>query len=56
MNGGTHSAVLIKPKETATIKTAKNTALIIENTGNEYGSVTLKVKGDLNLGMTYNNQ
>jgi hypothetical protein len=56
LNGGTHSPVVIKPKETATIKTAKNTALIIENTGNEYGSVTLKVKGDLNLGMTYNNQ
>ena len=53
--GGTHSSILIKPKESTTIKTEKNTALIIENTGNEYASVTLKVKGDLNLGMTYNN-
>lgn len=55
IDGGTHSLVVIKPQETTTIKTEKNTALIIENTGNEYASVTLKVKGDLNLGMTYNN-
>lgn len=55
IDGGTHSPVFIKPLETATIKTEKNTALIIENTGNEFASVTLKVKGDLNLGMTYNN-
>lgn len=55
INGGTHSPILIKPQETTTIKTEKDTALIIENTGNEYASVTLKVKGDLNLGMTYNN-
>lgn len=53
--GGTHSPILIKPQETAFVKTEKNTALIIENTGNEIASVTLKVKGDLNLGMTYNN-
>lgn len=51
--GGTYSQVLIKPQETTTIKTEKNTALIIENTGEEYASVTLKVKGDLNLGMNY---
>jgi hypothetical protein len=54
MNGGTHSPFLVNPQETATIKTASNTALVIENTGNEFASVTLKVKGDLNLGMTYN--
>lgn len=54
ITGGTHSPILLKPKETATIKTEKNTALIIENTGDEFASVTLKVKGDLNLGMTYN--
>ena len=46
---------ILKPKETATVKIQKNTALVIENTGEVYGSVTLKVKGDLNLGMTYNN-
>jgi hypothetical protein len=55
INGGTHSPILIKPQETAFLKTEKDTALIIENTGDEYASVTLKVKGDLNLGMTYNN-
>jgi len=53
IDGGTHSPILIKPQESITVKTEKNTALIIENTGDEYASVTLKVKGDLNLGMTY---
>ncbi len=53
IDGGTHSSVLVKPQETTTIKTEKNTALIIENTGDEYASITLKVKGDLNLGMNY---
>lgn len=53
IDGGTYSPVLIKPQETTTIKTEKNTALIIENTGDKDASVTLKVKGDLNLGMNY---
>ena len=55
IEGGTHSPIFIKPQESATVETEKNTALIIENTGDEHASVTLKVKGDLNLGMTYNN-
>ncbi len=55
IDGGTYSPFLLKPQETATVNTEKNTALIIENTGDEYASVTLKVKGDLNLGMGYNN-
>jgi hypothetical protein len=54
MEGGTYSPIFIKPKETFSVKTEKNTALVIENTGDDYASVTLKVKGDLNLGMTYN--
>ncbi len=54
IDGGTYSPLVLQPQETATVKTAKNTALVIENTGEEYASVTLKVKGDLNLGMTYN--
>jgi hypothetical protein len=53
--GGTHSPQFVKPQETIFVKTERNTALVIENTGYEYASVTLKVKGDLNLGMTYNN-
>ncbi|WP_396192550.1 hypothetical protein [Flavobacterium sp.] len=53
--GGTHSPQLVKPQETIFVKTEKNTALVIENTENQYASVTLKVKGDLNLGMTYKN-
>lgn len=56
INGGSYSPVLVNPQETIQIKTAQNTALVIENTGAVYGSVTLKVKGDLNLGMTYNHQ
>lgn len=55
IEGGTHSPIVLKPNESAKVKTDKNTALIIENKGDVYGSVTLKVKGDLNLGMTYNN-
>jgi hypothetical protein len=54
IEGGSHSPIVLKPKESAKVKTDKNTALVIENTGDVYGSVTLKVKGDLNLGMTYN--
>jgi hypothetical protein len=54
-DGGTHSPQWVKPQETIFVKTEKNTALVIENTENQYASVTLKVKGDLNLGMTYNN-
>lgn len=53
IEGGSHSPILVNPQETVQVKTDKNTALVIENTGNEYASVTLKVKGDLNLGMTY---
>ncbi|NNT71964.1 hypothetical protein HKT18_07025 [Flavobacterium sp. IMCC34852] len=56
IDGGSYSPIMLQPQETATVKTAKNTALIIENTGEEYASVTLKVRGDLNLGMSYNNQ
>lgn len=54
IEGGVYSTIVLQPEETVTVKTAKNTALIIENTGETYASVTLKVKGDLNLGMTYN--
>ena len=53
IDGGTHSSIMLKPQETTTVKTEKNTALIIENTGDVYASVTLKVKGDLGLAMTY---
>lgn len=54
IDGETYSLLVIKPKETVTVRTEKNTALIIENTGNEEASVSLKVRGDLNLGMGYN--
>lgn len=51
--GGTHTHVELQPKESTSVTTPKNTALIIENLGEKTASVTLKVKGDLNLGMTY---
>lgn len=54
ITGGSHSPVFVNPQQSIEVKTEKNTALIIENTGNDYASVTLKVKGDLNLGMVYN--
>ncbi|CAM3466075.1 Lipoprotein [Flavobacterium longum] len=54
LDGNSHHSVLVLPHEKVFVKTPKNTALVIENTGDQYASVTLKVKGDLNLGMTYN--
>lgn len=54
INGGSHSYLFIEPQQTKIIKTEKNTALVIENTGDVYANVTLKIKGDLGLAMTYN--
>lgn len=33
INGGSYSPVLVNPQESIQIKTAQNTALVIENTG-----------------------
>ncbi|OYQ47166.1 putative periplasmic lipoprotein [Flavobacterium aurantiibacter] len=52
-DGGTHSPITLKPTESTFIKTDKNTALVIENTETKMGYVTLKVTGDLNLGMAF---
>lgn len=54
INGGSYSPFLLEPQQEIRVKTEKNTALVIENTGEVYASVTLKVKGDLGLAMTYN--
>lgn len=56
IDGGTHSPLFLKPTESTTVKVDRNTALVIENTGDVVTNVTLKVKGDLNLGMNYNNK
>lgn len=53
INGGKHSTIIVKPQESIFVKTEKNTALIIENTGDTETNVKLKVKGDLNLGMGF---
>ena len=53
LEGGTHSPVRVNPNESVTVKTEKNTALIIENKSNEVASVDLYVTGDTGLSMGY---
>jgi hypothetical protein len=53
--GGTHSPVMVNPNESITVKTDRNTALIIENKSNEVASVDLYVTGDTGLSMGYKN-
>jgi hypothetical protein len=55
INGGTHSPVIVKPRETVTVTAERNTALIIENMTNEEASVDLYVTGDTGLSMGYKN-
>lgn len=54
--GGTHSPILLEPTQSTYLKTDENTALVIENTGSVAGFVSLKVKGDLNLNMGFQNK
>lgn len=53
--GGTHSAIIVKPNQSVTVKADRNTALIIENKSNETASVDLYVTGDTGLSMEYKN-
>ncbi len=53
--GGTHSPVMVSPDETITVKTEKDTALIIQNNSTEVASVDLYVTGDTGLSMSYKN-
>lgn len=55
ITGGTHSPVVVKPKETIRVKADRNTALRIENLSNEEASVDLYVTGDTGLSMGYQN-
>lgn len=54
IEGGTYSRQTIEINQVVSTKVASNTAVVIENKSSEYASVDLKVTGDLNLGMTYN--
>jgi hypothetical protein len=55
IDGGSHSPQTVMPNESATVKTQKNTALVIENKSNEAASIDLKVNGDTGLSMDYKN-
>ena len=55
INGGKHSAQIVKPNESLTVKVDSNTALVINNKSTETASVDLKVTGDLGLSMGYKN-
>jgi hypothetical protein len=56
IDGGSHSPQTVMPNESATLKTQRNTALVIENKSNEAASIDLKVNGDTRLSMGYKNQ
>jgi hypothetical protein len=55
IDGGSHSPQTVMPNESATVKTERNTALVIENKSNEAASIDLKVNGDTGLSMDYKN-
>lgn len=55
INGGKHSAQIVKPNEVISVKVDSNTALVINNKSADSASVDLKVKGDLGLSMGYKN-
>jgi hypothetical protein len=55
IDGGRHSALIVKPKQTVKVKVDKNTALRVNNNSGEEASVELLVKGDLGLSMGYQN-
>ena len=55
IDGGTHSRQTLQINQEITTKVAKNTAIVIENKSDQYASIDIKAKGDLNLGMNYKN-
>jgi hypothetical protein len=55
INGGSYSPETILPNQSTTVKTERNTALVIENKSNEAASIDLKVNGDIGLFMGYKN-
>jgi hypothetical protein len=55
IDGGSYSPETILPNESTTVKTARNTALVIENKSDDAASVDLHVNGDTGLTMGYKN-
>lgn len=55
INGGQHSPVVIKPKETIKVSVDRDTALRIDNKSDAEVAVELLVKGDTGLSMGYKN-
>ncbi len=53
--GGSYSPQTIMPNEIATVKTERNTALVIENKSEDSASIDLHVNGDTGLTMGYKN-
>ena len=54
--GGQHSAQVVKPSESVTVKVEKNTALVVGNQSQEQATVQLLVKGNTgSLSMGYKN-
>ena len=55
IDGGTYSRQILQINEIIATKVPKNTAIVIENKSTDYASVDIFAKGDLNLGMQYQN-
>jgi hypothetical protein len=51
INGGSYSPETILPNQSTTVKTERNTALVIENKSDKPATVDLKVNGDTGLSM-----
>jgi Putative auto-transporter adhesin, head GIN domain len=53
INGGSYSPETILPNESTTVKTERNTALVIENKSDDSASIDLHINGDTGLSMGY---
>jgi hypothetical protein len=55
INGEAAKLKTLAPNESAIVKVAANTALVVKNNSNQSVDVSLKVKGDTGLSMGYKN-
>ena len=55
IEGGSYSPETILPNQSTTVKTERNTALVIENKSEDTASIDLHVNGDTGLSMGYKN-
>lgn len=56
INGGNYSRQTLQVNEVVHTNVPKNTAIVIENKSDQYASINITARGDLNLSMDYKNQ